>query len=164
MSAHKYPNGLWLKKKHIFENCFFTALRIVSAANQHHFVCLPVRTHVQKTSFRATGLYVTVGVASTTPLVGGSKTLFVSMLSVQNRSKTDRSLERPPKKTSRPRPETHLLRAGPGRGKLVVFTVSEKRTTPGFAFCKMSKSWVGPKVPKSPLACKRSTFSKTVLF
>ena len=43
------------------------------------------------------------------------------ILSLQNLSKTDPSLERPPKKTSRPKPKTHPLRAGSWRRKRFVF-------------------------------------------
>ena len=42
------------------------------------------------------------------------------MLSLQNRSNTDPSLERPPNKTLCPRPNTHSLRAGPGRRNRIV--------------------------------------------
>ena len=50
-----------------------------------------------------------------------SKVIMCLMLSLQKRSKTDPSLERPPKKTSRPRPKTHPLRADLGHRKRFVF-------------------------------------------
>ena len=90
------------------------------------------------------------------------------MLSLQNLYKTDRYLERPPKKTSRPRPETHLFRAGPGRRKrcvcvcVCVQLFLENGIHSGSASCKILISWVGPKVRTWPPARKRSTFSPTV--
>ena len=53
------------------------------------------------------------------------------MLSLQNQSNTEPSLERPPKNTLRPRPKTHPLRAGPGPRKRFVFTsFSKMKYTP----------------------------------
>ena len=52
---------------------------------------------------------------------------------------------------------------GPGASKTVCFQLFLKTEQhPGSARRKMSKSWVGPKVPKWPLAREQSTFSKIV--
>ena len=52
---------------------------------------------------------------------------------------------------------------GPGASKTVCVPLFLKNDQhPGSARRKISKSWIGPKVPKWPLARERNTFSKTV--
>ena len=54
---------------------------------------------------------------------------------------------------------------GPGASTTVCFQMFLKdKQHPGSARRKMSKSCVGPKVPKWPLARERNTFSKTVSY
>ena len=92
---------------------------------------LLVRTRVLNTGFRVAGLYDTFGGASTPLYFFSSKGAERFCSESTKKLKTDGSLERPRKKTSRPRPEAHLFRAGQKKREHVLFSiVSEPRATP----------------------------------
>ena len=89
-----------------------------------------------------------------------AKGLRCLMLSLQQLSKTDRSPDLPPNKTSRPIPNTHQVWPGPGPRKRVGFHDFEKRNTPRTVKPNKFKIVWRSELRKWPLATNRTHFRK----
>ena len=118
-----------------------------------------------KTAFRAAARNVTVGGSphvDPVPLVKGNHVFdALAAKSIKNSPFSGAVAEKDLASEARSAP----VPGGPGASKTVCFQMFLKNDQhPGSARRKMSKSWIGPKVPKLPLARERNTFSKTVLF
>ena len=116
-----------------------------------------------KTTFRAAGLYVTVGesprVDPATLVKGNHVVRALAAESIQNGPFSGAAAEKDVASDAR---SAHVP-GGPGASKTVCFQMFLKNEQhPGSACRKMSKSYVGLKVPKWPLAYEMSTCSKTV--
>ena len=121
----------------------------------------PIRTYVLKTAFRAAANNVTVGGSphvDPVPLVKRAK-LFdgLAAKSIKNGPFSGAAAEKEVRSEARGAP----VPGGPGATKTGCFQMFLKNEQhPGSACRKMSKSYVGPKVPKWPLAGERSNFRK----
>ena len=159
MSVQKCPSGLWLEKGTQFQK--LVCLRLCESRRQPKTIIVwPSRSHTcakNEVSCRRSICHLW-GCLRDSIRLRWSKVITFLVLSLQNHFKTA-VLWSGRRKKRRVRGPKHTC-SGRARGvENVLFSnVSEKEIHPGSASRKISKSWVGPKVRKWPLARREHVF------